>query len=166
VTVGTGGPVHVRAAGPDDVGHIARFIRELARYERLEHLVDCDEARLREHLCGANRACGALLAEITGEPVGFALYFQTYSTFRTRPCLHLEDLFVLPEHRGRGLGLALLRACAAETVRQGCPRLGWNVLDWNEPAIAFYRAQGADVLPDWRTCRLAGEALARLAAAQ
>jgi len=166
VTVGTGGPVHVRAAGPDDVGHVARFIRELARYERLEHLVDCDEARLREHLCGANRACGALLAEITGEPVGFALYFQTYSTFRTRPCLHLEDLFVLPEHRGRGVGLRLLRAVAAEAVARGCPRLDWNVLDWNVAAIGFYEKQGAQLLSDWRICRLENDALTRAAKAQ
>ena len=166
MTVGSGAHVHVRAAGPDDVGHIARFICELARYERLEHQVDCDEVRLREHLCGASPACSALLAEVAGEPVGFALYFQTYSTFRTKPCLHLEDLFVLPEYRGRGIGLRLLRAVAAEAVARGFPRLDWNVLDWNVSAIGFYERQGARLLSDWRICRLEGEALARAAAAK
>ena len=166
MTVGTGGPVHVRAAGPDDVGHVARFIRELARYERLEHQVDLDESRLREHLGGPHPACGALLAEIAGVPVGFALFFESYSTFRTMPCLHLEDLFVLPEHRGRGIGLSLLRAVAAEAVGRGCPRLDWNVLDWNVSAIGFYEKQGARLLNDWRICRLEGEALARAAQAR
>ncbi len=163
--MGTGGTVLVRAVGPGDVGHVARFIRELARYERLEHLLDLDEVRLREHLFGKTPACGALLAEVAGEPVGFALFFESYSTFRTQRCLHLEDLFVLPEHRGRGVGLRLLRAVAAVAVARGCPRLDWNVLDWNVSAIGFYEKQGARVLTDWRTCRLEGEALARAAAA-
>ncbi|MFY9344022.1 MAG: GNAT family N-acetyltransferase [Planctomycetota bacterium] len=143
---------------------IATFIRDLARYERLEHLLDIDEGRLRSHLFGERPACGALLAESQGQPVGFALFFSNYSTFRTRPCLYLEDLFVAPEHRGRGLGLQLLRAVAAEAVARGCPRLDWSVLDWNEPAIGFYKKQGAALLSDWRTCRLEGEALARVAA--
>ena len=159
------GPATVRAAGPDDVPHVARFIRELARYERLEHQLDLDEGRLREHLFGARPACGALLAEVAGEPVGFALHYQSYSTFRTRPCLHLEDLFVLPPYRGGGIGLALLSAVAALAQARGCPRLEWHVLDWNAPAIAFYGKQGARLLPDWRICRLEGDALARAAAA-
>lgn len=159
------GAVVVRAATAADAAHVAHFIRELARYERLEHQLDLDLGRLAAHLGGPRPACGALLAEQDGAPVGFALFFPTYSTFRTQACMHLEDLFVLPEHRGGGHGLALLRAVAHEAVRRGCPRLGWNVLDWNEPAIGFYRAQGAELLPDWRTCRLAGAALAQMAAA-
>lgn len=155
----------MRAATPADVPTIARFIRELARYEQLEHQLDLDEARLRDHLFGKHPACGALIAEADGGPAGFALWFQTYSTFRTRPCLHLEDLFVLPEFRGRGLGLALLRELAAVAVARDCPRLDWQVLDWNAPAIGFYEKQGARVLPDWRVCRLDGEALQKVAAA-
>jgi GNAT superfamily N-acetyltransferase len=157
-------PLRVRAAGAGDVGHVLRFITELARYERLEHQLDLDEVRLRQHLGGDPPACSALLAEIDGAPVGFALFFATYSTFRTAVCLHLEDLFVLPEHRGKGIGLRLLREVAAVARARGCPRLDWNVLDWNAPAIGFYERQGARVLPDWRICRLEGEALARVAA--
>lgn len=156
--------VRVRQAGPADVPVVLQFIRELARYEQLEHQLDLDAGRLAEHLFGPHPSCGALLADVDGQPAGFALHYQSYSTFRTRPCLHLEDLFVRPEHRGRGLGLQLLRATAAVAASRGCPRLDWNVLDWNEPAIGFYRRQGAVLLPDWRVCRLEGEALARLAA--
>lgn len=155
----------MRAATPADVPTIARFIRELARYENLEHQLDLDETRLRDHLFGERPACGALIADADGQPAGFALWFQTYSTFRTRPCLHLEDLFVLPEFRSRGLGLALLRELAAVAVSRDCPRLDWQVLDWNAPAIGFYEKQGARVLPDWRVCRLDGEALQKVAAA-
>lgn len=155
----------IRRATRGDVPHLARFIRGLAVYERLEHECDPDEGRLREHLFGPSPACGAFLAEHDGRPVGFALYYLSYSTFKTRPCLHLEDLFVDPAHRGRGIGLSLLRAVAALAVARGCPRLDWTVLDWNRPAIAFYEKQGARLLPDWRVCRLDGDALARVAAA-
>lgn len=158
-------PARIRAAAPADVPALLHFIRELARYEHLEHQLDLDAERLAAHLFGPSPSCGALLAEVVGHPVGFALFYASYSTFRTRPCLHLEDLFVLPEHRGAGTGLALLRAVAAEAVRRGCPRLDWNVLDWNAPAIGFYEKQGAALLPDWRTCRLEGEGLAKVAAA-
>lgn len=154
----------VRQAAPADVPVVLQFIRDLARYEQLEHQLDLDAGRLAEHLFGPHPACGALLADVAGQPAGFALWYQSYSTFRTRPCLHLEDLFVRPEQRGHGLGLALLRATAAVAAARGCPRLDWNVLDWNEPAIGFYRRQGAVLLPDWRVCRLEGEALAKLAA--
>ncbi|MCB9886788.1 MAG: GNAT family N-acetyltransferase [Planctomycetes bacterium] len=146
--------VTVRAARPADVATICRFIAGLAAYERLEHQLDLDEARLHEHLFGQQPVCGALIAESGGLPIGFALYFATYSTFRTRPCMHLEDLFVEPEHRGKGAGLALLRAVADEARARGCPRLDWNVLDWNTSAIEFYEQQGAQLLPDWRVCRL------------
>ncbi len=156
--------VRVRQVGPADVPVVLQFIRDLARYEQLEHQLDLDAGRLAEHLFGPRPSCGALLADVDGQPAGLALYYQSYSTFRTRPCLHLEDLFVRPEHRGHGLGLALLRATAAVAAARDCPRLDWNVLDWNESAIGFYRRQGANLLPDWRVCRLEGEALAKLAA--
>ncbi len=155
----------VRPAAPGDEALVARFIRALARYEQLESQLDVSEARLRRDLFGPAPACGALLARWDGAPAGFALFFPTYSTFRTEPCLHLEDLFVVPDLRGNGIGLALLRAVAAVAVQRGCPRLDWQVLDWNAPAIGFYEKQGARVLPDWRVCRLDGEALARCAAA-
>jgi GNAT superfamily N-acetyltransferase len=155
----------IRAAGMADVPHLVHCIRELARYERLEHECDPDAALLAEHLFGARPLCGALVAEDDGRAVGFALFFLSYSTFRTRPCMHLEDLFVLPDQRGNGHGLQLLRAVAAEAVRRGCARLDWNVLDWNAPAIGFYQRQGARLLPDWRTCRLDGEALDAVARA-
>jgi GNAT superfamily N-acetyltransferase len=161
--VGIRPPVEIRPATPRDVPAIAAFIAALARYEKLEHLCDADEGRLRAHLFGDRPACSALVAWLGDEPVGFALFFPTYSTFRTMPCLWLEDLFVQPEQRGHGIGLALLRALAAEAVRRGCPRLDWAVLDWNVPAIGFYEKQGAVVLPDWRVCRLEGDALVRLA---
>lgn len=155
----------VRPAAVGDVAQLAAFIRELARYERLEHQLDLDQQRLREHLFGEHPVCGALLAECAGKPAGFALYFDTYSTFRTQRCLHLEDLFVQPEWRGRGIGLALLRAVAGVAVARGCVRLDWNVLDWNAPAIGFYERQGARLLKDWRICRLEGEALRACASA-
>jgi len=123
-----------------------------------------DGNRLREHLFGALPRCGALVAEeAPGTPVGFALFFATYSTFRTRACLHLEDLFVLQEHRGHGHGQALLAAVAQEAVRLQCPRLDWNVLDWNQPAIDFYESLGARRMREWQTCRLTGPALTQYA---
>lgn len=153
----------IRAARPDDVPVILDFIRGLARYEKLEHELDLDAGRLREHLFGKRPVCGAFLAEQDGRPVGFALWFSSYSTFKMRTFVHLEDLFVLPEQRGQGHGLALLRAVAAEAVRQGAPRLQWCVLDWNVDAIAFYEKQGAELLHDWRICRVSGAALSALA---
>lgn len=159
----SGGKASVRPAGPADAAVVARFIRDLARYERLEHRLDLDEQRLRSHLAGPTPACSALVAEIGGEAVGFALYFVSYSTFRTRPCLWLEDLFVAPEHRGAGVGLQLFRAVAEVAVARDCPRLDWCVLDWNAGAIAFYERHGARVLADWRVCRLEGDALSRVA---
>ncbi len=156
--------VMIRPARPDDLPSILHFIRELARYEKLEDQLDLDGERLRAHLFGPGAPCFAFLAEAAdGVPVGFALCFQAYSTFKTRPFVHLEDLFVLPEHRGTGHGLGLLRAVAAAAVARGAPRLEWAVLDWNEPAIGFYRRHGATVLPDWRVCRVTGEALRALA---
>jgi GNAT superfamily N-acetyltransferase len=156
----------IRPAVLADVPHLARCIRGLARYEKLEHECAIDEQRLAAHLFGPEPVCFALVAESAAGIVGFALCYLTYSTFKTAPCLHLEDLFVVPEARGEGHGLALLRFVAAETVRRGCARLQWNVLDWNEPAIRFYEQQGAEVLPDWRVVRLAGAALQAAARAR
>ena len=154
----------IRRATPDDVSIVLRLVRELAVYEKLEHEVDLDPGRLREALFGPSPLAFAWIAEDQGAPVGFALAFLTFSTFRMRACLHLEDLFVLAEHRGRGHGLALLREVAAETVRRGGARLQWNVLDWNVSAIGFYEKQGARLLHDWRICRVDGEALLAMAA--
>ncbi len=153
----------IRSAGPDDAGHIAHFIRELARFEKLEHQLDVDEQRLRDQLSADHPVFGSLIAEVEGQPVGFALYFTNYSTFLTRPCLYLEDLFVLPEHRSGGVGLTLLRSLAALAIERGCSRLDWCVLDWNVKAIQFYERHGARLMTDWRVCRLEGDALERLA---
>ena len=155
--------VTIRTAGPDDAAHIARFIRELARFESLEHQLDVDEDRLRKQLEAKEPVFSSLLAELDGEPVGFALFFTNYSTFRTQPCLYLEDLFVLPEHRSHGIGLRLLRAVAGEAVKRGSQRLDWCVLDWNTQAIAVYERHGARLMKDWRVCRREGEALAKAA---
>ena len=153
----------IRPARTDDLSHILRCIRELARYEKLEHELELDEQRLHVHLFGEQPIVKALIAEDLDERVGFALFYTSYSTFKMRPCLYLEDLVVLPEHRGKGHGLRLLAAVAAEAETMGCARLTWNVLDWNEPAIRFYRSQGADLMPDWRSCHLTGEGLSKLA---
>lgn len=156
-------PTTIRPATPGDEPLVLHFVRELARYEKLERQLDLDVDRLRHWLFEGGGNGGALIAESERVPVGFALFFATFSTFKIRPCLWLEDLFVLPEHRGRGHGLALLRAVAKEAVRRGAPRLDWAVLDWNELAIGFYERQGARLLDDWRVCRLDEDALAEFA---
>jgi GNAT superfamily N-acetyltransferase len=155
--------VRLRAAVQSDVPTIFGFIRELAAYEKLEHQVVATEALLHEHLFGNRPAAEVVIAEVDGRPVGFALFFQNFSTFLGRPGLFLEDLYVRPEARGHGIGKALLVHLAKIAVERGAGRFDWNVLDWNEPAIGFYKRLGAEVLPDWRTCRLSGESLARLA---
>jgi GNAT superfamily N-acetyltransferase len=156
----------IRPAVPADVPQVFAFIRALARFERLEHEVETEGAveRLHVHLFGPRPACEVLIAEdpaAGGSALGFALFFPVYSTFKTEVCLHLEDLFVLPEARGRGIGEALLRAVAAVGDARGCARVQWNVLDWNRGAIQFYERLGATVLPDWRTCRVEGRAAIR-----
>ena len=153
----------LRRALPGDVLQILGFIRELAAYEKLEDQVVASEASLSEHLFGADPAAEVVIAELEGVPVGFALFFRNFSTFLGRPGLFLEDLYVQPQARGKGVGKALLVHLARLAVERGAGRLDWNVLDWNEPAIGFYQRLGATVLPDWRTCRLSGESLARLA---
>jgi GNAT superfamily N-acetyltransferase len=154
----------LREATPADVPTILGFIKELAVYEKLEHQVVATEALLREHLFGSRPAAEVVIAELDVRPVGFALYFQNFSTFLGRPGLFLEDLYVQPHARGHGVGTALLVHLAKLAVARGAGRFDWNVLDWNEPAIGFYQRLGATVLPDWRTCRLTGEKLQALAA--
>jgi GNAT superfamily N-acetyltransferase len=154
----------IRAAAPDDVPHLLALIRALADYERLAHLVAADEAVLRAELFGERPLIEALIAWADGSPAGFALYFQNYSTFLGRRGLYLEDLFVRPEHRGKGCGKALLVAVARIAHARGAGRFEWMALDWNTPAIDFYKGLGAAEMGEWRLFRVTGDALARLAA--
>jgi GNAT superfamily N-acetyltransferase len=153
----------IRTATAADVPAIARLIRGLAEYEKLAHLVTLDEGRLRQHLFGPRPFAEVLMAEDDGQIVGFALFFHNYSTFIGEPGIFLEDLFVEPGYRGRGHGKALLVALARLAVERGCRRLDWVVLDWNQPAIQFYRSLGAEPLDEWTGYRLVGSALANLA---
>ncbi|HVS32851.1 MAG TPA: GNAT family N-acetyltransferase [Thermoanaerobaculia bacterium] len=155
--------MQIRNAGENDVSLILRFIRDLAVYEKLEHKVVATEERVRETLFGERRYAEVIIAEDEGGPLGFALFFHNYSTFLARPGIYLEDLFVKPEARGRGVGRALLSRLAAIALERRCGRLEWAVLDWNEPAIGFYRKLGAVMLDDWRIFRLTGQALEGLA---
>ena len=152
----------LRPATPADVPAILECIRRLADYERLAHECVATEAQLRETLFGATRSAEVVLAFAGEEPAGFALWFQSYSTFLAKPGLWLEDLFVMPDHRGRGVGKALLRAVANFAVERGYGRLEWSVLDWNQPAIDFYHGAGATILSDWQICRVTGDALSNL----
>ena len=156
----------LRSATAADVPLVLDFIRGLAAYEKL--LDDCTatEERLRQTLFpadGSAPAAHVVIAEADGQPAGFALYFFNYSTFLARPGLYLEDLFVRPEFRGRGLGKALLLHLAKIANARGCGRMEWAVLDWNAPAIAFYESLGARRMTDWQICRLTGESLRRYA---
>ena len=157
----------IRASVPADVPALHALIRELARYERLEDAHVGTELQLGEHLFGARRYCEALMAEDLGpggpRVVGFALFFHNYSTFLTQPGMYLEDLFVLPDARRRGHGRDLLRAVARIAVERGCGRFEWAVLHWNEPAVRFYKALGAEPLDEWGLFRLTGDALTDLA---
>jgi GNAT superfamily N-acetyltransferase len=153
----------IRPAVPEDVPQILEFIRALAAYEREPDAVTATEENLLHDGFGPNPFFSCLIAEHDGIPAGFALYFFSYSTWLGRPGVYLEDLFVYPEFRGRGIGKALLQRVAAVAVAKDCPRLGWEVLDWNTPAIDFYRAMGADFLDSWRNVRVTGDALRRLA---
>jgi len=174
----------IAGAQPADVPQLLALIRGLAEFERLTHLVECTEARLDAALFGPQPAVEALLAwereardtaacdrpgpgesrrDDPAAPLGFALFFHNYSTFLGRRGLYLEDLYVRPEHRGRGCGRALLRALARIALERDCGRFEWSVLDWNVQAQGFYRALGASVLPDWRIVRLTGEGIAQLA---
>ena len=157
------GALVIRAGTARDVPTILALIRGLAEYERLAHQMEATAARVRAHGFGARRYFQTLICRRGGRPVGFALYFFTYSTFLARPSLYLEDLFVLPEERGGGAGKALLRALARIAVRRGCGRMEWAVLDWNRPAIGFYRRLGAQLKRQWILTRLTGPPLRRLA---
>lgn len=155
----------IRAACPEDAALILRFIGELAEYERLSHEMVATEEALREHLFGEHPKAEVILAYLGGEPVGFALFFHNFSTFLGRPGIYLEDLYVTPSARGSGIGRGLLTHLASLAVARGCGRLEWSVLEWNEPAIGFYRRLGAAPMEEWRVFRLTGEALAGLGAA-
>jgi GNAT superfamily N-acetyltransferase len=154
----------IRSAEPADVPLILEFIRALATFEREPDAVTATEADLLRDGFGDNPYYHCLIAEYEGKPAAFAFYFFNYSTWTGRPGLYLEDLFVNPEFRGLGIGKALLARVAAIAVEKNCPRLQWEVLDWNTPAVDFYRALGADFLDEWRNVRMTGEALKHLAA--
>jgi len=157
----------IRPATPDDAPTLVQLILELATYEKLRDEADPDADALRRQLApDAQPRCEALLAETDGgDPVGFALFFHNYSTFLTNFGLYLEDLFVRPEHRGEGLGFALLQRVARIAKERGCQRLDWAVLDWNAPAIDFYEQLGAQPLDDWTTMRLDRTAIESVAEA-
>src|ERR1700760_823256 len=154
----------IRAATPADVGAMLALMHELAVYEKLTHLFIATEAGVHDALFGARPSAEALVADIDGRVVGYALFFHNYSTFLGRRGLYLEDLYVQPSQRGSGLGSAMLRHLAALALERQCGRFEWTVLDWNQPAIEFYERMGASVLPDWRIVRMTGDALAQLAA--
>ena len=151
-------------ARPDDVPVILALIRALGEYERLSHEVVATEEQLRAHLFRERPVAEVVLAYVDETVVGFALFFHNFSTFLGRPGLYLEDLFVVPEWRGRGIGKRLLVHLAELAVERGCGRMEWNVLDWNEPAIRFYERMGARIMKEWKLCRLTGESLSRVAA--
>ncbi len=153
----------IRPASRADVPEIVSLIRALAVYEKLPHEVDLDDAALAEHLFGPRPYAECLMAEDAGAVVGFALFFHNYSTFGGKPGLYLEDLFVIPEARGRGHGKALFLELARLAKARNCGRLEWAVLDWNEPAIGFYKSLGAVAKDEWTTYRLMGDALTELA---
>jgi GNAT superfamily N-acetyltransferase len=153
----------LRAAEPRDVPAIVALIGELAEFEHLTHLLQVTPETLHPHLFGAKPAAESVVAEVDGAVVAFALFFTNFSTFLAKPGLYLEDLYVKPEHRGRGLGRALLEHLGALAVERDYGRFEWSVLDWNEHAIRFYKGMGATVMPEWRICRVTGAALERFA---
>lgn len=157
--------IHIRNATPADVSLILAFVRGLAAYEREPHSVQLTEQQLLEDGFGENHYYECLIAELDHAPAGFALFFPVYSTWQGRS-IHLEDLFVPPAFRGKGIGKALLRRVAAIALERGCTRLQWDVLEWNTPAIDFYRSIDAALLGDWRRMRLSGAALQALAGAE
>ncbi|OYY76613.1 MAG: GNAT family N-acetyltransferase [Sphingomonas sp. 28-62-20] len=154
----------IRPAEPKDVPTVLHFVRELADYENAIEKVVATETLLHEAMFSATPAAEALIAENDGSPVGLALFFHNFSTWTGWRGLYLEDLYVTPAARGHGVGKALLKHLAALAVERGCTRFEWQVLTWNTPAIDFYQAMGAELMEEWRTCRVSGEALTRLAA--
>ncbi|WP_016953125.1 GNAT family N-acetyltransferase [Anabaena sp. PCC 7108] len=154
----------IRFAEPSDSAVLFELIQGLAEYEKLSDAVTGNAQALKEHLFGEPKYIEAILVESAGQAVGFALFFHNYSTFLTKPGIYLEDLFVLPEFRRQGIGKALLAKLAQIAVERDCGRLEWSVLDWNVSAQAFYRSMGADILDDWRICRVTEETIKKLAA--
>ncbi|NET30387.1 MAG: GNAT family N-acetyltransferase [Cyanothece sp. SIO1E1] len=154
----------IRSAAPADTDVLFELIQALAAYAKLSHQVTGNAAALKAGLFGPRPYGEAILAESAGQAVGFALFFYNFSTFLTQPGIYLEDLFVLPNYRSHGIGKALLAHVAKLAIERNCGRFEWSVLDWNQPAIGFYQRMGADVLPDWRICRVTGAALSELAA--
>ncbi|AXA92682.1 GNAT family N-acetyltransferase [Massilia sp. YMA4] len=156
--------ITIRPARPEDVSSIFAMIRELAVFEKLEHMVVANEAMLHDALFGVRPPCEAIVGEEAGgEVVTFALFFHNFSTFLCKKGLYLEDLYVKQNRRGKGYGKQMLVALAALAVERQCGRFEWSVLDWNANAISFYEKMGAAVLPDWRICRVTGDALTHLA---
>jgi GNAT superfamily N-acetyltransferase len=153
----------ITPATEEDIPQILAFIQGLAEYEKLSDSCVATEKSLRETLFGEHRYAEVLIARLDDMPVGFALFFHNYSTFLAKPGIYLEDIFVLPEHRGKGVGKALLGRVAQIAHDRGCGRLEWSVLDWNEPAIEFYKKLGATVMPDWRICRMTEDQIEKLA---
>ena len=151
--------ISLRPAEEKDVSVILEFIKDLADYERLSHEVVATEKLLQRSLFGERPVAEAIIAEYDGTPAGFALFFHTFSTFLAKPGIYLEDLFVRPSLRGKGIGKALLRHLAHLAVERGCGRVEWAVLNWNDPAIRFYEKLGAAPLAEWSVYRLAGSAL-------
>ena len=163
MTTASATPFLLRAAAPGDVDALVGLIHELAAFEQLSDVCVATAERLGPQLFGDRPAAEAIVAEVDGVVVGFALYFTNFSTFLAQPGVYLEDLYVQPAHRGRGIARHLMRRLAAVAVELGCGRFDWSVLDWNAGAIRFYEGMGATVLPDWRTCRVTGTALQQLA---
>lgn len=155
--------LNIRRATKSDTATILGFIKLLAEYEKLAHEVVADEALLEQQIFSDHSPVQVLIAELDQKPVGFALYFYNFSTFLGRKGIYLEDLFVLPEMRGRGVGKKLLQALAAQAVSEGCGRVEWSVLDWNEPAIRFYKSLGALPMDEWTVYRLTGKKLQEFA---
>jgi GNAT superfamily N-acetyltransferase len=157
--------LHIRRARPTETGLVLSLIRELAEYEKLLHEVEATEAMIDAALFGDNPLLFCEIAEWNGEPAGFAVWFVNFSTFSGRSGIYLEDLFVRPAYRGKGIGKALLAYLAKLCVEKGWARLQWSVLDWNAPSIAFYKSLGAVMMDEWTVCRVNGPALAALAKA-
>ncbi len=158
--------IRIRRAEPKDRALVYGLIRDLADYEKLLHTVDATEGMIGEALFGENPRAFCEIVSWNGEDAGFALWFYTFSTFRGKHGLFLEDIFVNPDYRGWGLGKALLKHLAQRCVDEGLARFEWSVLNWNEPSIAFYKAMGAQMMDGWKGCRVSDDALVRLAAAE
>ncbi len=155
--------VTLRDAVPGDEGLVDHFVRQLAIYEKMEHLAEGTPEMFARALFSTPPRVWAMIVEHEGTPIGLALYYFNFSTFMARPGLYLEDIFVDPAHRGRGIGKAIFRVLARRALDQGCARMEWSVLDWNAPSIAFYRSLGAVGMEDWTVQRLQGETLAKVA---